>query len=132
MPEFLEVTERSPLLTESSDCIYCHSDLLLKDRVVICDYCSSPHHQDCWQANSNRCATFGCQGNSRSIRQTTTRASAATTRPRRPTQQGYVTGSGRNATLISAQKMWHRIFIIAILIGLSYYVFAFEMDPALW
>lgn len=60
MPEPFDVTNSSSLLEQGVDCIYCHTDIVLNDRVVLCSGCNSPHHVECWQTNENRCATFGC------------------------------------------------------------------------
>lgn len=59
MPKLIQVTETSPLL-HNTNCIYCHVDLELGDSAVVCDTCGSPHHADCWLANGDGCATFGC------------------------------------------------------------------------
>ena len=63
-----ENISRSYLLAETSlllhdaNCVYCHVTLQLGDQVVVCDECSAPHHQECWQSHKNECATFGCDG----------------------------------------------------------------------
>lgn len=62
MPQIYQITDTSPLLHDVN-CVYCHVDLELGEQVAVCDECSAPHHSDCWQANQNYCATFGCNGN---------------------------------------------------------------------
>lgn len=68
MPKSFEVTDLSPILQQDAHCVYCHTNVMLRDHVVVCDRCHSPHHADCWQANLGRCATFGCeQGTGKSV-----------------------------------------------------------------
>lgn len=32
------------------------------DKLVICPQDGSRHHQECWEANDNRCTAYGCDG----------------------------------------------------------------------
>ena len=34
----------------------------LDENVVRCAWCKTPHHEECWYYNQERCAIFGCKG----------------------------------------------------------------------
>lgn len=42
-------------------CPFCQSPIKEEAEVAICSECLTPHHLECWQANSG-CTTYGCQG----------------------------------------------------------------------
>jgi hypothetical protein len=54
-PAGIELGERSE--RAAGLCPICTTPL--RDPIVRCKRCSSPHHQDCWQY-LGRCATYGC------------------------------------------------------------------------
>jgi hypothetical protein len=43
-------------------CALCKQEFGLGDEIVVCPADGSRHHVYCWQANSNKCTAYGCQG----------------------------------------------------------------------
>jgi len=54
------ITKQSPFLGEA--CVLCKNPFAPGDEVIICPEESSRHHVQCWRANGNKCAAYGCQG----------------------------------------------------------------------
>jgi hypothetical protein len=49
-------------IKEKMRCSYCMDPFLEGDQVIVCPSCRTVHHQDCWEANGNRCAgPTGCK-----------------------------------------------------------------------
>jgi hypothetical protein len=44
------------------NCALCKQEFGLGDEIVVCPADGSRHHVHCWQANSNKCTAYGCQG----------------------------------------------------------------------
>lgn len=44
------------------ECALCKQPFETGDAIVICPEDGSRHHHYCWQANSNRCTAYGCDG----------------------------------------------------------------------
>lgn len=43
-------------------CPFCQTPIKPESLVEVCGVCGIPHHIECWQANQNKCTTFGCSG----------------------------------------------------------------------
>ena len=54
------VNESSPFLGDQ--CALCKAPFVAGDKLVICPQDGSRHHQECWEANGNRCTAYGCNG----------------------------------------------------------------------
>ena len=54
------VNESSPFLGDQ--CALCKAPFVVDDKLVICPQDGSRHHQECWEANGNRCTAYGCDG----------------------------------------------------------------------
>ena len=54
------VNESSPFLGDQ--CALCKAPFVVDDKLVICPQDGSRHHQECWEANGNKCTAYGCDG----------------------------------------------------------------------
>lgn len=130
MPSFFEVTDLSPLLQEGAGCNYCHTDLLLNEKVVVCNDCSSPHHLDCWQANGNKCATFGCVGST--VGRVNRPAAAGDINPARPPTEGPTLATTLgwawrdNIANFRWRERWRRVVGLAAFMGMIFYALLFN------
>ncbi|MEI6287540.1 MAG: RING finger protein [Bacillota bacterium] len=44
------------------NCPYCQFTIKPNEETIVCADCGMAHHKECWQANNNKCTTFGCSG----------------------------------------------------------------------
>lgn len=56
----LLIDKKSSLL--GNECVLCKNPLAPGDEAIICPEDGSRHHSQCWQANGNKCAAYGCRG----------------------------------------------------------------------
>lgn len=54
------IDKGSPFLGEA--CTLCREPFAPGDEMVVCPADGARHHTQCWRANGNKCAAFGCQG----------------------------------------------------------------------
>ena len=57
----IRVDEQSPFLGDA--CALCKAPFAPGDELVVCPEDASRHHSQCWEANNNHCAAYGCLGN---------------------------------------------------------------------
>ena len=55
--EIFELSEAKPINLNASNCLICGEPI--RDRVVYCRACRTPHHHDCW-VYYGACSTYGC------------------------------------------------------------------------
>ncbi len=56
----ITIDKRSPFLGEA--CALCKEPFAPGDEMVICPVDATRHHTQCWRANGNKCAAYGCTG----------------------------------------------------------------------
>ena len=84
----IRVDEQSPFLDDA--CALCKAPFSPGDELVVCPEDASRHHSQCWEANSNHCAAYGCLGTGELADET------APTQPRVITPGRRVRGNGRS------------------------------------
>ncbi len=47
---------------KNKTCPYCQSKIKQGADFIVCSYCGSPHHKECWEENTG-CTTYGCFNN---------------------------------------------------------------------
>lgn len=47
---------------KNKTCPYCQSKIKINADFIVCSYCGTPHHRECWDENSG-CTTYGCRNN---------------------------------------------------------------------
>jgi hypothetical protein len=77
----ITITKQSPFLGE--ECALCKNPFAPGDLVIVCPTDSSRHHTQCWRANGNKCAAYGCLGHGE-IEEPTASASEPLLPPERP------------------------------------------------
>jgi len=56
----ITIDKRSPFLGEA--CALCKEPFAPGDEMVVCPEDATRHHTQCWRANGNKCAAYGCTG----------------------------------------------------------------------
>ncbi|MCB8921720.1 MAG: hypothetical protein H6662_09065 [Ardenticatenaceae bacterium] len=56
----ITIDKRSPFLGEA--CALCKEPFAPGDEIVVCPDDATRHHTQCWRANGNKCAAYGCTG----------------------------------------------------------------------